>query len=216
MIKLTVEGDHTMGAYRAEPDGSPKAGLVVLQEIFGLTGHMRQITDEYAERGFLAVAPSLFDRVQPGVVLDYADVAQGRDIMQALDLDAVVADVAAAADSVRSAGKVGAVGYCWGGAIADLAACRTDIDAAVSYYGRMIVEWLNLKPGCPVMYHFGNEDPLIPPETVAEISGGRPDGICYQYAGAGHGFDCNDRPDFHPESAALALERTLAFFDKNL
>jgi carboxymethylenebutenolidase len=124
--------------------------------------------------------------------------------------------MAAAAAAVRSAGKVGAVGYCWGGAIADLAACRIEINAAVAYYGRMIVEWLDLKPACPVMYHFGDKDQLIPSEMVAEIRDARPDGVFYTYPEAGHGFSCDERPDYRPESAKLALDRTLEFFGENL
>jgi carboxymethylenebutenolidase len=117
---------------------------------------------------------------------------------------------------LRQAGKVGAVGYCWGGALADLAACECGVDAAVSYYGRHTATWLDLEPRCPVMYHFGELDPLIPPETVEAIRAGRPQGIFHVYEQAGHGFNCDERQGFHPESARLALERTLGFFDKHL
>jgi carboxymethylenebutenolidase len=216
MIQLKTADEHSMSAYRAEPDGAPKGGLVILQEIFGVTDHIRRVTDGFATEGYLTIAPSLFDRVSPRVVLDYSEVGQGREIVQQLSLETVVTDVTAAADAVRSAGKVGAAGYCWGGAIADLAACRTNIDAAVSYYGRMIVEWLDSKPACPVIYHFGNEDPLIPPQTVAQIKEARPDGIFFTYPNAGHGFNCDERTDFEPESAALALRRTLDFLKENL
>jgi carboxymethylenebutenolidase len=216
LMQLLTGDEHNMGAYLAEPEGKPHAGLVVLQEIFGVTDHIRRVVDGFAAEGFLTIAPSLFDRVRPGVVLDYTDVEQGRALMQELDLDAAVTDIDTAVDAVRRAGKVGAVGYCWGGAMADLAACRSGVDAAVAYYGRMIVEWLDSKPACPVMYHFGNEDPLIPPDTIEQIRGARPEGIFYRYAGAGHGFNCDERADFHPESAALALERTLTFLRENL
>jgi carboxymethylenebutenolidase len=216
MTELTTSDGHKLGAYRAQPEGVPKAGVIVIQEIFGVTDHIRQVTDQYAAQGYLAIAPSLFDRTQPGAVLDYTSVEKGRELMQSLDLDDTIKDMAAAADDVRAAGKVGAVGYCWGGAIADLAACHIDINAAVAYYGRMIVQWLELKPACPVMYHFGEEDPIIPPEMVTEIRGARPAGIFYTYPGAGHGFSCNERPDYRPESADIALARTLEFFEKNL
>lgn len=216
VIQLTTADEHNMAAYRAEPDGTPRGGLIILQEIFGITDHVRRVADGFAAEGYLAVAPSLFDRVRPGVVLDYAEVGQGREIMQKLSLDDVVTDMAAAADTVRSAGRVGAVGYCWGGAMADLAACRIDVDAAVAYYGRMIVEWLDSKPACPVMYHFGDEDSLIPLETVAQIRAARPAGIVFTYPDAGHGFNCDERDDFEPESAALALRRTLDFLNENL
>ena len=216
MIQLTTSDDHRLEAYRAEPAGNPKAGLVILQEVFGVTGHIRQVADEYATEGFLAIAPNLFDRVEPGLALDYSAVDRGRETMMRLDLEEVVIDVAAAADSVRSAGNVGAVGYCWGGAIADLAACRIQLAAGASYYGRMIVEWLDLKPTCPMIYHFGDQDPLIPVEAIQQIQNARPAGMVYVYPNAGHGFNCEDRADFHPESAQLARERTLNFFKINL
>ncbi len=216
IIQLRASDDHQLEAYRAEPAGNPKAGLVILQEVFGVTRHIRRVADEYAAEGFLAIAPNLFDRVEPGLNLDYSAVDRGRATMMQLDLEEVVIDVAAAAESVRSAGNVGAVGYCWGGAIADLAACRIQLAAGASYYGRMIVEWLDLKPGCPMIYHFGEQDPLIPAEAVQQIQNARPDGDFYVYPDAGHGFNCEDRAAFHPESAQLARERTLNFFNKNL
>jgi carboxymethylenebutenolidase len=111
---------------------------------------------------------------------------------------------------------VGAVGYCWGGAIADLAACRTGVAAAVSYYGRANVAWLNERPRCPIQYHFGAKDPLIPPEIVEQITRGRPGAPAYVYADAGHGFSCDERPEFHRPSHELALQRTLAFLDQHL
>ena len=124
--------------------------------------------------------------------------------------------MAAAAAHVGSAGKVCAVGYCWGGAMADLAACRVGIDAAAAYYGRMIVDWLDSTPGCPVIYHFGETDPLIPPDTVEKIRAARPNGVFHLYPNAGHGFSCDEREDFEPASAELAMQRTLTFFDQRL
>lgn len=216
MTELTTADGHKLAAYRAQPAGAPKAGLIVVQEIFGVTDHIQRVTDQFAEYGYLAIAPSLFDRVQPGIVLGYSEFEKARETMQSLDLEDNVVDMAAAAAAVRSAGKVGAVGYCWGGAIADLAACRINIDAAVAYYGRMIVEWLDLKPGCPAMYHFGDKDQLIPSDMVEKIRGARPDGVFHTYPDAGHGFSCDERPDYRPESADLALTRTLNFFGETL
>ena len=216
MIQLTAGDGHELSAYRSEPDGPPKAGVVIVQEIFGITSHIQAVTDEYAEHGYLAIAPAMFDRIRSGVTLDYAEVEQARSLMMQLDLDKAVDDMAAAADLARSAGKVAVIGYCWGGAMADLAACRAEIDAAVAYYGRMIVEWLELNPACPVMYHFGEQDPLIPAEMVEQIKASRTDGVFHNYPGAGHGFNCTERADFHPESAALALQRTLQFLDQHL
>ena len=216
MIRLAANDSHEFDAWLAEPEGTPKAGVIILQEIFGITRHIRAVTDQYASLGYRALAPGLFDRVRPGTDLDYTAVDQGREIMMSLDLDLAVRDIDACAAWLADAGKIAAVGYCWGGAMADLAACRSRIDCAAAYYGRMIVDWLDERPRCPVIYHFGETDPLIPPDVVQSIRGGRPDGEFHVYPGAGHGFNCNDRADFDAEAAALALQRTLAFFDRNL
>ena len=216
MIRLTASDGHQLSAYRAEPYGTPKAGIVILQEIFGVTNHIQAVADQYADHGYLSVAPAMFDRIQAGVTLDYAEIEQARDLMMQLDLDNAAVDMTAAADAARTAGKVAVIGYCWGGAMADLAACRIGVDAAVAYYGRMIVDWLDLKPTCPVMYHFGETDPLIPAEMVEQIRAARPGGVFHTYPGAGHGFNCTERADFKPESAALALQRTLQFLDSSV
>ena len=216
MIKLKATDGHELDAYRSAPEGTPRGGIIILQEIFGLTDHIRSVVDQYAGNGFLTLAPSLFDRIRPGIVLDYGDVERGRELMMTLDRDDLVADMSAAADAVRAAGKVAAIGYCWGGAMADLAACRVGVDAAVSYYGRAIVDWLDEQPQCPVLYHYGALDPLIPPEMVEQISAGRPGHQYFVYDDAGHGFNCDGRDDYRPESAALALERTLAFLGDEL
>ena len=215
MIQLTASDGHQLSAYRAEPDHAPKAGIVIVQEIFGITNHIQAVADEYASHGYLAIAPAMFDRIRAGVTLDYAEIDEARGLMMQLNLENAVSDMAAAADAVRIAGKVAVIGYCWGGAMADLAACRISVDAAVAYYGRMIVEWLDLSPACPVMYHFGETDPLIPAEMVEQIRASRPDGIFHTYPGAGHGFNCTERADFEPDSAALALQRTLAFLNNS-
>lgn len=215
-IRLNASDGHEPGAWLAAPADTPRAGLVVLQEIFGVTGHIRAVADGFAAAGYLAIAPALFDRAEPGAVLDYGEMTRGRDIMLKLDLDDVVRDIAAAIARVGVAGKVGVIGYCWGGALADLAACRLPVDAAVSYYGGRTASWLDEQPSCPVQYHFGGQDPLIPPEMVEQIRAGRPAGEFHVYPEAGHGFNCNERSSFHPQSAGLALERSLAFLARHL
>lgn len=216
VIRLTATDGHALDGYLARPAGPPRAGLVVLQEIFGVNAHIRQVTDGFAAAGYLALAPALFDRIRPGVDLGYDELPAAREIMTALDRGATVRDMAAAVAAVRGAGRVGAVGYCWGGALADLAACECGIEAAVSYYGRHTATWLDLHPRCPVLYHFGKLDPLIPPETVAQIRAGRPEGVFHVYEEAGHGFNCDARHEYHPASARLAMERTLAFLQAHL
>ncbi|MBL8224217.1 MAG: dienelactone hydrolase family protein [Chromatiales bacterium] len=215
-LTLQAADGHEFGAYVATPPGAPRAGLLVLQEIFGVNAHIRRVAEGYAARDYLAIAPALFDRVRPGIELGYDAVEQGRDLMLKLAIDDVAADLRAAVAAVGTAGRVGAVGYCWGGAIADLAACRTSVAAAVSYYGRANVAWLHEQPRCPVLYHFGALDPLIPPEVVSQITAARPGHAVHVYEQAGHGFNCDERPEYHAPSAALALQRTLAFFDQHL
>ena len=219
-IKIKSLDGHTLDGYLASPVGPPKAGLLVLQEIFGVTAHIRQVTDGFAAQGYLALAPALFDRLQRGTELPYTRMAEARALMQQLAMDDVARDLAGTVAALRAqlpdSARVGAVGYCWGGAIADLAACRTDISAAVSYYGRANVNWLDEQPHCPVLYHFGAKDPVIPPEVVQQIRAGRPDAQAWIYPDAGHGFSCDERPEFHQPSHTLALERTLAFFAQHL
>lgn len=210
-IRLRAADGHSFGGWLARPAGRPRAGLVVLQEIFGVNRHIRRVTEDFAAAGYLALAPALFDRVRPAVELGYDELPAGRELMMSLDRAATVRDIGAAVAAVREAGKVAALGYCWGGALADLAACECGVEAAVSYYGRHTATWLDLQPKCPVMYHFGKLDPLIPPETVDAIRAGRPNGVFHVYEEAGHGFNCDERHEFHAESARLALERTLEF-----
>jgi len=220
-IKINAMDGHKLNGYLALPPGPPTVGLLVLQEIFGVTAHIRKVTDEFAARGFLALAPALFDRLKPGTELAYSQFDQARALMQQVSIDDVATDLSASVAALRGlllppGNKVGAIGYCWGGAIADLAACRTDVNAAVSYYGRANLNWLAEKPRCPVLYHFGGKDQLIPPEIIAQIRAGRPTSDAWVYPDAGHGFNCDDRPEFHEPSARLALDRTLAFFSQHL
>jgi carboxymethylenebutenolidase len=214
--RLTAADGHAFDGWLARPRGKPRGGLVVLQEIFGVNGHIRDVTDSFAAEGYLTIAPALFDRVNPGIDIAYDQLQAGRDVMMSLDRANTVRDISAAVAAVREAGRVGAIGYCWGGALADLAACQCGVDAAVSYYGRHTATWLDLEPGCPVLYHFGKLDPFIPPETVAAIRAGRPKGIFHVYEDAGHGFNCDERHEYHASSAKLALERTLAFLHRHV
>jgi carboxymethylenebutenolidase len=216
-LKLAAADGHELDAYVARPAGRLRGGLVVCQEIFGINHHIRAVADGYAGDGYLAVAPALFDRVRPGIELDYTaeGVASGRELRAVLAWDRAVADVAAAADAVREAGKVAVVGYCWGGSLAWLAACRLEVAAAVGYYGGQIHEHRKEKPACPVLLHFGERDPHIPAVQVADICELHPEVEVHVYP-AGHGFNCDARADFDKQSAALARERTLAFLAEHL
>ena len=205
-----------VSAWRDEPSGTPRGSIVVIQEIFGVNAHVRDLVVQFANAGYVAIAPAFFDHVESDVELDYdaAGIARGRALIAELDIDQVMADVGSAANSIRSAGRIGVVGYCWGGTIAMLAASRLGLPA-VSYYGARNVAWLHETFTAPLQFHFGKEDRSIPPEAIERHQQCLPDAEIYLYP-AGHGFNCDLRKDFAPKSAALARERTLAFFEKNL
>jgi carboxymethylenebutenolidase len=208
---LTAADGFRLSAYLAEPRGKPRGGIVVIQEIFGVTRHIRDVADQYAAQGYLAIAPALFDRVERDVDVPYSDGARGVAFKTATHLDKVMLDIQAAVSQVKSAGHVGVVGYCWGGLLSYVAAARLPVDAAVSYYGGGTQQHLAEKPRAPMMFHFGEKDSHIPLSTVKEIEAAYPQGIYYLYP-AGHGFNCTDRASFEPASAKLAFERSLDFF----
>ncbi|MGF1592462.1 MAG: dienelactone hydrolase family protein [Kiloniellaceae bacterium] len=216
-VKLTANDGHSFDAYVARPADQPRAGLVIVQEIFGVNVHIRGVADGYAAEGYLAIAPALFDRVKPGVELGYDkdDVAEGRAIRGKVSWEAALADVSAAMGFVAGAGKVGVIGYCWGGSVAWLAATRLNPAAAVCYYGGNIHEFCNEQPSCPVMFHFGEEDSGIPMDQVKAIAAAHPHQELFTYP-AGHGFNCEMRGSYHAESAGIALERTLAFLGRTI
>ncbi len=216
-IELEASDGHRFGAYRADPGGAPRGGIVIIQEVFGLNNHVRGVCDGYAADGFVAVAPALFDRVERGVELGYQgdDLTRGRELRGALGWDKPLLDLQAAIDEVKSAGKVAAIGYCWGGSLAWLCATRLGVDAAVCYYGGQIADFVDESPRCPVMLHFGEKDAFIPNEQVALIKSKHADLPLFTYP-AGHGFNCESRTDFHPESAELARSRTLEFLSEHI
>ena len=214
-VELIASDGHRLSAYLAEPSAKPRGGVVVVQEIFGVTRHIRAVADQYAAAGFLAVAPALFDRVERDVDVPYTDMAKGLSYMQALNNAQVMLDLQAAVLRVRPAGKVAVVGYCWGGTMAYLAAAQLEIDAAVAYYGGGISRHLDAKLRAPVMFHFGEKDAHIPRTTVEQIRAAHPEGIYHLYP-ADHGFNCTDRASHEPESAKLALQRSLEFLHRHL
>jgi carboxymethylenebutenolidase len=214
-VELAAADGHRLNAYLAEPSSRPRGGIVVVQEIFGVTRHIRAVADQYAAAGYLAIAPALFDRIERGVDVPYTDMAKGFAYMQATKIEQVMLDVQAAVDRVRAAGKVGVVGYCWGGMLAYLCAARLNIDAAVAYYGGGISRHTEEKPRVPVMFHFGEKDAHIPLSAVDQIKTAYPQGIYHLYP-ADHGFNCTDRASFEPASAQLALQRSLEFLQRHV
>jgi carboxymethylenebutenolidase len=212
-LALTAKDGQKLGAYRADPSGKPRGAVVVIQEIFGVNNHIRHVADGFAQQGYVAVAPALFDRVKPGIELGYdqKSIEQGREIRAKVPLEGSLADLQAAIDYAKQFGKVAVVGYCWGGGLAFLAATRlSGVAAAVGYYGGMIAQHAEERPKAPVMLHFGETDQSIPMSDVEKVRKARPDLPIHVYK-AGHGFSCDERASHHPESAKLALERSLKF-----
>ena len=216
-INIPTTRTQCIGAYVAQPQGKPKGGIVVIQEIFGVNAHMRSVADRFAEAGYPAIAPSFFDHLETGVELGYdeAGYARGKELVTELGLDRALEDVASAAEAIASAGKIGTVGYCWGGTVALLSALRLGLPS-VSYYGGRNLPFLGEKPKAPVIFHFGEKDTGIPMESVAKHRELLPQMETFTYP-AGHAFNRDVDPRAYDEaSAKLALQRTLAFFDKYL
>jgi len=217
-IELTAADGHKLAAWRAEPRGKPRGALVVVQEIFGVNSHIRGVADAYAADGYLSIAPAFFDRVQRGVDMGYspADIEVGRTFIPKLQWDNTMKDLAAAIDNVKSAGKLGVLGYCWGGTVAWVAAARlTGLDCALAYYGGGIANMIGEKPQCPVMFHWGETDHAIPVEAAKKVAAAHPGALSYIYK-AGHGFNCDQRGSYDAGSARLARTRSLEFLRKHL
>jgi carboxymethylenebutenolidase len=220
-ISLTAADGHHFAAYEASPPGKPRGGLVVVQEIFGVNRHIRDVADGYAADGYHVLAPAIFDRAERGIELGYdkENVATGIALRQKISLEEMLSDIAACVAALKSAGKVGVVGYCLGGSLAWLAATRlAGVVAAVGYYGGMVARHLGETPKCPVMLHFGDEDGGIPIADVAAIRAAvDPKAVqVFTYAGAGHAFNRKGNHAYHEDSARLARDRSLAFLRKHL
>lgn len=219
-IKLTATDGHRFDAYLAESSGPPRGAIVLVQEIFGVNSHIRSVADDYASQRFHVIAPALFDRVERNLELGYnpTDMAQGMKAARQIGMDAALLDVAASIHHARAQWhdlKVGVMGFCYGGSLAWLAATRLDPAAAVCYYGGQIAANATETPRCPVMMHFGAKDPHIGPAEIEKIKAAQPDVPLFLYD-AGHGFNCDQRKDYEPESAKLARQRTLEFFSRYL
>ncbi|MGH7323062.1 MAG: dienelactone hydrolase family protein [Candidatus Rokuibacteriota bacterium] len=218
-LTLTAEDGHKLSAYRAAPTGAPRGGIVIVQEIFGVNSHIRRVTDGYAAESYPALAPALFDRVEPGVQMGYqqADIERGRAIRGKIGWDSMVMDMRAAVEALRGERlKVAVIGYCMGGSLAWLAATRIDgVAAAVGYYGGAVADFANETPRCPVLLHFGETDASIPKEHWDRIREAHPAIPMHIYP-AGHGFNCDERASYHEQSARLARQRTLEFLRKHM
>jgi carboxymethylenebutenolidase len=218
-IELTASDGFRLSAYRADPAGKPRGGMVVVQEIFGVNSHVRSVCDGYAADGYIAIAPALFDRAERGVDIGYTadDMTRGRGLMSKVTMPNALLDVSAARDVLaKSVTKIGIVGYCWGGTVSWMAAAHIPgIAAAVTYYGGGILNAANEKPACPVMMHFGEKDGHIPAAGVREFAAKHPDIQVFLYP-ADHGFNCDQRGSYDPSAAKLARERTLTFLRQHV
>lgn len=219
-MQLKAADGHEFDVYVAEPPTAAHSAVVVIQEIFGVNNHIRSVADDYCAQGFCGIAPALFDRVERHLELGYTpeEGKRGMQVAMKIGLDSALKDVQAALNfaSQRFGSKrVGIVGFCFGGTLAWLAATRLDPATAVGYYGGRIAEFASEKPRCPVLLHFGNKDAHIPPSEIEKIQQSHPNLPLFLYD-AGHGFNCDQRPSYEPNSASLARQRTLEFLRKHL
>jgi carboxymethylenebutenolidase len=218
-IKLTASDHFQLGGYRADPASAPRAAVVVIQEIFGVNHHIRGVCDRFAGNGYVAIAPAIFDRIEPNFQSGYApeEVAVARKFVANPDWPAMLRDSQAAIDAVKDIGPVGIIGFCLGGSVAYAAATRlSGLSAAIGYYGGAIVRFADDAPKVPTLLHFGEKDAGIPQSDVDIISAKRPDVEIHVYPGAQHGFNCDERASYDPASSGIAKQRSLDFFARHL
>ena len=219
-IQITSGDGFEIGAYVSRPSGQAKGGILVIQEIFGVNSHIREVTDGYAQSGYLAIAPKIFDRIDKDIELGYEEADMGRGVelaFQKLNMEQTLSDLQAAIDELkREQDRVGLVGYCFGGLLTWLSACDLQgVDAAVSYYGGGVVNHAEKQANCPVMMHFGELDAHIPMTDVEKIRSAQPNVQLFSYD-ADHGFNCDHRASFNQLAANRALERSLEFFAEHV
>ena len=218
-IKLTASDDFQLGGYRADPTTVPKAAIVVIQEIFGVNHHIRAVCDRLAGEGYVAIAPSIFDRIEPNFTSGYSpdEIAVARKFVANPDWTVMLRDTQAAIDAVKELGPIGIIGFCLGGSVAYAAATKlSGLSAAVGYYGGAIVRFADDKPKVPTQLHFGEKDAGIPLSDVEIIRAKRPEVEIHLYPGAQHGFHCDERASYDKASAEIAWPRSLGFFAKHL
>ena len=218
-ISITMQDGFELGAYHSAPSGQSKGVVVVIQEIFGVNGHIREVVEGYAELGYHSIAPALFDRIEPDLQLGYTEADMGKGIelaFQGLEMAQTMKDLQSVVDHAAAQGAVGVVGYCFGGLLTYLSACQlSGVAAASSYYGGGIAGVLDNQPKCPLIMHFGELDAHIPMADVEKIKAANPSIPVHVYA-ADHGFNCDHRASYNEPAAGLALERTLAHFVEHL
>ena len=218
-ITLTASDEFELGAYRADPTAAPRGAVVVIQEIFGVNHHIRAVCDRFADQGYVAVAPAIFDRIERNFQSGYSpdEVSIARKFVANPNWQLMLLDTQAAIDAVQDVGPVGIIGFCLGGSVAYAAATKlSGLSAAIGYYGGAIVRFADDKPKVPTQLHFGEKDAGIPLTDVEIIRAKRPDVAVLVYPGAQHGFGCDERASYDEPSADIARQRSLAFFAKHL
>ena len=218
-FNLTASDAHSLGAYRADPAGKPKGGMIVVQEIFGVNHHIRAVCDRLAGEGYVAVAPAVFDRFVRNFESGYTpdEIAHARSYLGNLNWDHMMNDLDAALGDIKSVGPCGVIGFCMGGTAAFLAACRINgLKASVAYYGGMIAKFSDEKPKCPVQMHFGEKDAGIPLSDVEIVKQKQPQAEVYVYPEAQHGFHCDERASFQKDASTLAWKRSMEFLAKHM
>ena len=215
-LQLTAADGHKLDAYRADPEGKPYGAVVVIQEIFGVNVHIRDLVERWAAVGYTAIAPALYDRFEKGFETGYEqeDIQKGRELKDKAnaELDNVMADVEAAVKAVDSVGRVGITGFCWGGFVTYAAACRLPVQAASGYYGGGIHNIAGETPQCPTILHYGEQDQGIPLSDVETVRKAQPGVGIYLYD-AGHGFHCDRRGSYDPRASAIAGMRTVQLLE---
>jgi carboxymethylenebutenolidase len=222
MIELTASDGHKLTAYRADPTGTnaakPRGAIVVIQEIFGVNSHVRSVADSFANDGYLAIAPAMFDRAQKNFEVGYTppDIEKGRELRAKITVDMAMNDAQAAVNEAKKAGKVGIVGYCWGGFVAWMASAKVSgLACAVPYYGGGILDNADIEPKVPVMAHFGEKDSMIPVAGVKKLAEKHKKHQVFIYA-ADHGFNCDQRGSYNADATKQARGRTLEFLRKHV
>jgi carboxymethylenebutenolidase len=218
MISMKMTDGATVGVYQVEPTGTRRGGLVLIQEIFGVTEHIKELCDGYAADGYEVLAPSLYDREEPGFSVGYGP----DDIQKAIRIarnehpfDLSIKDTQTCIDALKSKGPVFITGYCYGGSVTWVAACRLNgLNAASGYYGSLVGQFAEETPKCPTILHFGKHDHGIPLDVADKVKNLHPEVEVYIYD-AGHGFNSDRRTDYNPEAAKLGRDRTLALFRAN-
>jgi carboxymethylenebutenolidase len=220
ILSLTTGDNHQLDAYVALPEGKPRGGLVIAQEMYGLTDYLKSVCDFYASHGYVCVAPALYDRQESGLVLAYDEGPQhnhAQELFNNWDWPIALVDLDAAHAALADAGKIGIIGFCFGGSLSWLAACRYSYDAAVCYYGSDMPKYVDEKPACPVLAQVGSADKSFPPDQVAAFQKIHPEVEFKIHPGAPHGFDNPMRPArYHAEACKNGRALTLEFLARHI